>query len=61
MFQPCDAILCFYLLLGQRYVVNNSPNLDKPQAWFTKQELITNDNIFDLNDITTKLIIDDKQ
>ena len=61
MFQSCDAILCFYLLLGQKYVVDNSPNLNKPQPWFYKQELITNDNVFDLNDITTNLIINDKQ
>ena len=61
MILPCDAILCFYLLLGQRYIVDHSPNFHKPQEWFTKQELITNENIFDLNNTIQKVLINDKQ
>ena len=49
MFNHCDAVLCFYLLLGQKYIIDNNPNFHKPQVWFAKQELITNDNIFDIN------------
>lgn len=60
MFNPCDAVLCFYLLLGQRYIVDNNPQLSKPKPWFETRELITNDNIFDLNDVCKKLDISDK-
>lgn len=60
MFQPCDAILCFYLLLGQRYFVDNNPQFTKPKPWFEKTELITNDNVFDLNDVYKKLDSQDK-
>lgn len=60
MFSPIDPVLCFYLLLGQRYIVDNNPQLYKPKPWFETRELITNDNIFDLNDVCKKLDISDK-
>jgi len=61
MLIPLDPVLCFYLLLGQRYFVDNNPNFHKPQAWFSKTELITNENIFDLNDVIPKVIVNDSK
>lgn len=51
MFQPCDAILCFYLLIGQNYFVSKAPNFNKPIAWFENKALITNENLFDINEL----------
>ena len=51
MFNPCDAILCFYLLMGQRYFVDQAPQFNKPKPWFENKTLITNDNIFDINQL----------
>lgn len=56
MFSPLDPVLCFYLLLGQKYIVDNNPQFTQSQAWFENKELITNDNIFNLNDTIPKLI-----
>lgn len=60
MIIPCDPILCFYLLLGQRYIVDNNPQFTKPKEWFETRELITNDTIFSLDDIYKKLDIETK-
>ena len=49
MFNPCDAILYFYLLMGQRYLVDKTPNFHQPPAWFEQKVLITNENLFDIN------------
>jgi hypothetical protein len=51
MFSPCDAILCFYILLGEKYIVNNNYQGNAPPSWYENKVLITNDNIFDINDI----------
>lgn len=50
MFNPCDAVLCFYLLMGQRYFVDRIPQFNKPKPWFENKVLITNENIFDINE-----------
>lgn len=55
MFNPCDAILCFYLLLGERYLVNTNIDFHKKPEWYSNKSLITNDNIFD-NEELYKLI-----
>jgi hypothetical protein len=52
MFSPCDAILCFYILLGEKYVVNNNYQNNAQPSWYEHRVLITNENIFDINDIT---------
>lgn len=59
MFIPCDAVLCFYLLLGQRYFISHDPQFNKPKPWFESKTLITNTNIFDLNQIITNPILED--
>lgn len=61
MFSPLDPVLCFYLLLGQKYIVDNNPQFTQPKLWSETIELITNDNIFDLNDTIPKVIVNDKE
>lgn len=58
MFNPCDAILCFYLLLGERYLVNAEVDFHKSPEWYSNKILITNDNIFD--DVELYKLIDDR-
>lgn len=58
---PCDAILCFYMLLGQRYIVNNHPQFNKLLIKLKHRELITNDNIFDLNHTIQNNFLNDTQ
>lgn len=61
MFSPIDPVLCFYLLLGQKYIVDNNLQFTQPIAWYENKELITNDNIFNLNDTIPKVIVNDKE
>jgi hypothetical protein len=60
MFNPCDAMLCFYLLMGQEYSVNKNIQFDKPEPWYSHKELITNDNVFDMSELY-KLIENEPQ
>jgi hypothetical protein len=61
MFKPCDAVLCFYILLGQQYtqyhnhnetpvvIVMSEPMFLQEPKWYENKALITNDNLFDIN------------
>ena len=63
MFRPCEVILYYSLLIPQEYVINTTPNFNHSlpdinssshsfhRPWYENKKLITNDNIFDINDL----------
>lgn len=68
MFKPSELILCYSLLVPQKFIIEIPPNPNRPspiysyivepRPWYENKELITNDNIFDINDLQ-KLDIDE--
>lgn len=63
MIKPIDAIIFFYLLFTQKYM--NSPKIEIKQtsessymqANYTTKRLITNENIYDINETLEKVFI----
>lgn len=42
-----DAMVCFYMLIGQSYLADTVPS----KIGCVQTELITNENIYDINDL----------
>lgn len=63
MIKPIDAILFFYLLFAQKYM--NSPKVEIKQTRenshiqtsYTTKRLITNENVYDINETLEKVFI----
>lgn len=61
MFKPNDLILYYSLLIPQEYIIDitthrnqpisSSSYVSEPRPWYENKALITNDNIFDINDL----------
>ena len=57
MFIPCDAMLYFYLLIGQSYYENHTNSFYQHKNWHQADYLITNENIYDLNETLESVLI----
>lgn len=56
MFKPHEIILYYSLLISQEAIIDISSNLSIPaiikkRMWYENKKLITNDNIFDINEL----------
>lgn len=63
MIKPIDAILFFYFLFAQRYMnqtkieIKQISESSSTQANYTTKRLITNENIYDINETIEKVFI----
>jgi hypothetical protein len=57
MFIPCDAMLYFYLLLGQSYYQGHQHSFQNNKFYHRPDHIITNQDVYDINDTLESVLI----